>query len=213
MTDCLAYQLEIDLREKGNRLADMALESGQFNVVFGNLRVGDYVVQRSVVVERKARADFVASLLDGRLFRQAAAMARSPLRSVILVEGPDPGPLPGVHPHSLLGAYISLAVAWRLPVLFSREPSESLVILRLIAEQAFTLESLEVQRYGYKPKRLARRKHYVLQGLPGIGPKLSTELLAYFGSVEKVMTADLDRLMNVRGCGLKRARAIREVLS
>lgn len=48
-----------------------------------HLSVGDYCVQRRVLVERKTAADFAASLIDGRLFRQAAALAAAPHREIL----------------------------------------------------------------------------------------------------------------------------------
>jgi len=47
------------------------------------LSVGDYCVQRRVLVERKTAADFAASLIDGRLFRQAAALAAAAHREML----------------------------------------------------------------------------------------------------------------------------------
>jgi DNA excision repair protein ERCC-4 len=206
------FSLEIDYREQGSPLVELVLASGEFDVAYGRLRVGDYIVQRSILVERKTCADFVLSMIDGRLFRQAALMSRQPLRSLIIVEGPPPENMPDIHPHSTLGACLSLAVMWRQPVLLSRDPQESLVMLRLMADQARTLQRLEITRGGYKPKRLARRKLYVLQGLPGVGPVLAGRLLSHFGTVEKVMTAQEEDLRKVPGCGVRKASAIREIL-
>ncbi|MGD0308065.1 MAG: helix-hairpin-helix domain-containing protein [Acidobacteriota bacterium] len=59
---------------------------------------------------------------------------------------------------------------------------------------------------------MERRKLFVLQGLPGVGPKLAASLLSHFGSVENVMKAGVEALHQVRGCGPKKAAALREVL-
>ena len=206
------YKLEIDHRERGAKLAEFAVGSGFFEVSFGHLRVGDYLVNHSVLVERKSPVDLAASILDGRIFRQAAALARSRLRTLFLVEGTQAVQTPALHPHSIIGACLSLAVMWRQPLLFSKNPEESLTMLRLLAEQIAATESLELMRCGYRPKRSARRKLFVLQGLPGVGPKFAAALLLHFGTVENVMTADANQLMGVRGCGPKKARAIREAL-
>jgi Fanconi anemia group M protein len=204
--------LQIDLRERGSRLAELALNSDHFNVGFERLRLGDYIINQAVLVERKSSDDLAASIIDGRLFRQARAMARSPLRAVFLLEGPGESALLKLHPHSILGACISLAVTWRQPLLISRSPEESLLIFRFIAEQVQGLDVLELTRCGYRPKRSLRRKLFVLQGLPGVGPKLAASLLSHFASVEKVMAADASQLRQVRGCGPKKAAAIRQVL-
>jgi Fanconi anemia group M protein len=173
--------------------------------------VGDYSIDERVVVERKTYADFATSLVDGRLFLQAAALARNPHRPVILLEGPPPPRVPNVHPHALKGAVVSLAVMWRLPVLYARDPEDSLRILRDLAHQASRAEGV-LRRYDRKPKRLASRRLYMLQGLSGVGPALAHRLLLEFGSVERVITASEGALMRVRGVGSKKAARIRELV-
>lgn len=206
------WVLQADIRERDAPLARLARESGVFDVRTTHLRVGDYVVNERIVLERKTYADFALSVIDGRLFRQAAALARQTLRPLVIVEGPRPRRMPDIHPHALKGAVLALAAAWRLPVVFTRDPAESLVALETLARQTERLDCLELPRHGYKPKRLQTRKLYVLQGLPGVGPAIAGRLLDHFGSVQAVMQADEQALAKVRGFGPKKAAAIRRVL-
>jgi Fanconi anemia group M protein len=206
------HKLQIDYGERGSKLANLAVNCDLFEPSFEKLHLGDYIINEAIRVERKSSDDLAASIVDGRLFRQAKATARSPLRTVFLLEGPGESELLKLHPHAILGACISLAVMWRQPLLISRSPEESLLVLRLAAEQTRTLDGLELIRCGYRPKRSLRQKLFVLQGLPGVGPKLAASLLTHFGSVEKVTTANADQLRQVRGCGPKKAAAIRQVL-
>ncbi len=53
----------------------------------------------------------------------------------------------------------------------------------------------------------------MLQGLPGVGPALAQRFLIEFGSVERVVTADENALMQVRGLGSKKAARIRKLVS
>ena len=204
--------LRVDFAEQNGALLDLVRACVDFDVQLEHLKVGDYSIDDRVVVERKTYADFATSLIDGRLFPQAAALARCPHRPVILLEGPTPPRLPDVHPHALKGAVISLAVMWRLPVLYARDPADSLRVLRDLAHQA-NLGGGVLKRYDRKPKRLAGRKLYMLQGLPGVGPELAHRLLQQFGSVERVITATEDALTQVRGVGRKRAAEIRGLVS
>lgn len=52
----------------------------------------------------------------------------------------------------------------------------------------------------------------MLQGLPGVGPALANRLLARFGSIERVVVADEDALIRVRGVGRKKAALIRALV-
>jgi Fanconi anemia group M protein len=206
------HLLRVDLSERHAALVDLARNCGDFDVQLERLAIGDYFIDRGVVVERKTYADFATSLVDGRLFPQAAALARSPHRPVVLLEGPKPSRMPDVHPHALKGAILSLAVMWRLPVLHARDPEDALRILRFLARQVGNSEPRILRRYDRKPKRLASRRLYVLQGLSGVGPALAQQLLIRFGSVERVVTADEKSLTQVRGIGLKKAARIRELV-
>jgi ERCC4-type nuclease len=207
------HLLRVDFSERQAALLELARASGDFDVRLEKLAVGDYFVDGGVLVERKTYADFATSLIDGRLFPQAAALARSPHRPVLLLEGPKPPRMPEVHPHALKGAIVSLAVMWRLPVIVARDPEDALHILRCLAHQLRKTEPGVVQRYDRKPKRLTSRKIYMLQGLPGVGPALANRLLLQFGTVEHVITADESTLVQVRGIGAKKAQRIRTVLS
>lgn len=101
---------------------------------------------------------------------------------------------------------------WRLPVLHARDPEDSLRILRLLAHQACRSGEGVLRRYDRKPKRLASRRLYMLQGMPGVGPALAHRLLLHFGSVERIITADETMLMQIPGLGPKKAARIRELV-
>jgi len=102
---------------------------------------------------------------------------------------------------------------WRIPVIHARDPEDSFRILGFLAQQLAKTDPAVLKRYERKPKRLASRKLYVLQGLPGVGPALANRLLLQFGSVEGVMTAAESMLTQVRGIGPQKARRIRKLVS
>jgi ERCC4-type nuclease len=206
------HELRVDPSEQHAALLDLVRQCDDFDVRMEHLTVGDYCLDRGIVVERKTHADFAVSLVDGRLFPQAAKLARCPHRPIILIEGPHPARMPDVHPHALKGAIVSLAVMWRLPVLYARDPEDSLRILRRLAVQLRSSGDGVLKRYDRKPKRLASRKLYMLQGLPGVGPELAHRLLQEFGSIERVVTADEEALMRVRGVGRQTAAHIRDLI-
>ena len=112
-----------------------------------------------------------------------------------------------MHPHAVDGALVSLAAMWRLPVLHSLGAEHSLRILQFLADQVASRSSRILRRYDRKPKRLASRRLYLLQGLPGVGPALAHRLLCHFGSVETALTVDAATLAAVRGIGRKEGSA------
>lgn len=203
--------LRVDPGERGSVLFQLVERYPLFDVRVARLRAGDYGIGDEILIERKSYRDLEVSVVDGRLFRQAARLAHEVARGLILIEGPKPDRL-RVHAHAIAGAILSLAVDWRLPVLFTDAPEESLVLLRLIAEHRIQPSAPFVARHEYKPKRLTSRRLHVLEGLPGVGPALARRLLSRFATVEEVMMADEDELANVPGIGSRKAAAIRRVL-
>jgi len=99
----------------------------------------------------------------------------------MLIEGPVPSKIPDVHPHSVEGALVSITAMWRLPVLHATDAGQSCRLLQFLADQASESCRSALVRYERKPKRIATRRLFVLQGLPGIGPELARRLLSELG--------------------------------
>lgn len=179
------------------------------------LKTGDYLIDKKIVIERKTAMDFAQSIIDGRLFKQAAMMRKLFERPLMIVEG-GIGTLPdtiNIHSNAVKGALISLALAWQITVLFCKDTHETASLLWLIGTQE-TKSAVELSyRPGRRPKHLHKRQLYILQGLPGVGPKAAIRLLDHFKSVEAVMTASAEKLMGIPGLGRKKAKKIREVLT
>jgi ERCC4-type nuclease len=75
----------------------------------------DYRVDERVVFERKTVADFAASILDQRLFLQAAKLARYRLPAVFILEGrPSDMAAVGLRRETMQGAMITLTLIYRL---------------------------------------------------------------------------------------------------
>ena len=98
------------------------------------------------------------------------------------------------------------------PPATSFAPDDSLRVIRFLAAQVDGGRERMLRRYARKPKRLASRRSFLLQGLPGVGPALAARLLSQLGSVRGVMTADIDRLQQVHGVGPKKATRILELV-
>ena len=119
------HRIQVDYSERQAPLLELLRQSGAFDVRIVRLTVGDYLINDEVLIERKTIADFSASLVDGRLFPQAARLARDGHRTLMLIEGPPAASMPDVHPHAIQGALVSLAAMWRLPVLHTCDAADS----------------------------------------------------------------------------------------
>jgi ERCC4-type nuclease len=185
------------------RLEEVALEVRR-------LKAGDFIVEDRFFVERKTLADFAVSVVDGRLFKQAAALAAKASRPILILEGTaaDAGG-PAVSRESLQGALITVSVFYGLAVLRARDEAETARLLVYLGRQAQRVAAGALRRAGRRPKGKRARQLYILQGLPGIGPGRAARLLDCFGTVAGVVGAPLDDLVGVDGIGETTAKNIR----
>lgn len=203
-------QVVVDDREVGSGIVDELQQIGGVEVTIRRLAVGDYLIDARLLIERKTLSDFVASLTDGRLFRQASKLAATPLRCALILEGIG-SDLAGIRlrREAVHGAILTLAIKFGIPLLRSRDPTESARLIVYSAMQLGRPRSRNLLRPGKRPASTPRIQIHILQGLPGIGPERARRLLEAFGCVEKVMTAPADQLARVNGIGIQTARQIR----
>ncbi len=206
--------IKVDAREDSSRIGEILAREYGVNAVRETLRVGDYVINGEIVVERKTTVDFVRSIIDGRLFKQVAGMKRFFDFVFFIIEGKELYNTGiNIHPHAIKGALVSLALAWQAQVFFTESAKETALFLSLIDRQKALVPNEYIKRPGRRPKRQRKRQLYILQSLPAIGPKLAIELLNYFGSVEAVFTAEVDKLTEISGLGKITAEKIKKVVS
>ena len=119
-----------------------------------------------------------------------------------------------IPPKALRGALISLAVDYSLPVLFFDSSEEFAGFLYALGEREQLRPEKELRvRFGKKGATLEEQQRFIVESLPGVGPKNAKSLLEHFKSVQEVFEADSDDLRDVEGIGEKKAREIRRVLS
>jgi len=188
-----------------------ALQSLQgCQVATQRLLLGDYLVDDRLLFERKTLPDFVASVLDGRLFRQAAGLAASRFHSIIILEGAIKDiASSGISREALQGALISATVIFGIPLLRSLDPAETARLMLYTARQVRSVPNGALPRGGKRPKSKRKVQLQILQGLPGIGPTRAQSLLERYGSVANVMQADSQMLVETPGIGQETAERIR----
>lgn len=202
-----------DHREVPSGVVKRLFEAG-VEVETRQLEVGDYIVSTEVGVERKSTRDFVQSILDRRLLEQARLLKESFPSPLLIVEGEDLYTVRGVHPNAIRGALLALAVDFGIPILWSRDESETASFLHLLAKREQVERGRPVAVRGErKGLTLEEKQRFLVEGLPGISAVLARRLLEHFGTVERVMTASEKELQQVHGIGLEKAKEIREVLA
>jgi ERCC4-type nuclease len=201
----------VDSRESRSGLT-LKLQSLGATVLSEELECGDYVLAEGFVVERKAAVDFIASILDRRIFTQAAVMKSAYKRCVVIVEGDVFTTRSAITPEALIGAISWLTVLEGIPVVTTKDTMQTAQLLLTMQRQAVEGLGYEIALRGAKPKDRTAQSQYLVEGLQGIGPAAAKKLLAAFGSAHAVFNADAAALRAVAGIGPKTIVAIRETL-
>ena len=98
-----------DDREKRSGLIKLLTDEGM-DVIIRRLPCCDYIINNEISIERKTGRDFLVSILDGRLFKQARIMKKSLPRPLFLVEGNPFHVDMDFTPESIRGVILSLQV-------------------------------------------------------------------------------------------------------
>jgi len=208
-------EIVADQRELDSTIArDLSTRDG-IETRLETLAVGDYVLSDRVVIERKSVADFLDTLTGGdrSMFEQVGDAGRFYSRPVVIVEGTDLYGERNVHPNAIRGALSALAVDFGVSVLRTDDEDATADLIETIARREQEESDREVSVHGEKQARtLAEQQEYVIASIAEVGPVTARALLAHFGSVEDVITADEDELQEVEGVGEVTAERIREVV-
>ena len=175
------------------------------------LDVGDFLCSARLAVERKTRADFEQSVIDGRLFSQLPNLVANYGRVVVVVEGVSDDER--ISRGALLGAYATIIADFGGSLIFTRDKAGTAEIVFQFArhEQVAKKQPMRIyaKRRTFTPSQTSRS---IVEMLPMVGPKLAKSLLRHFGSVEALAHASERDIAEVEGVGKKRAKVIKEIL-
>jgi ERCC4-type nuclease len=207
-------QIVIDDRERSSGVAEGLSHRPGVNITTRRLSLGDYEIDGTLIVERKTLADFAVSVLDGRLFRQAARLARNPaIRTCLILEGtPERYPRLAIPNHAFQGALITVTLVFGVPVLRSATPEETADLILFAAQQLQRQAILPPRRMGAKGSTLRKSQLLLLQAVPMVGPLRADALLETLGFPAQIANADLEALAEVNGIGPAIAANIRRVM-
>jgi ERCC4-related helicase/ERCC4-type nuclease len=175
------------------------------------LDVGDYLVSERVGVERKEVEDFIASIMDGRLFQQVKALKRAYMSPLIIIEGQD---LYGrrLSAEAIRGTLAAITVDFGVPIMFTANDSETAEFLLTLIKR----EAAEGRTPGIRGEKgtmlIQERQQFIIEGFPNISGIIAQRLLSHFGSVKAILEATDDELMEVKGVGKVIAKGIRETI-
>jgi len=215
-------ELTVDYREAPSGLIDelVAYEYTtstthvSTKVTTAQLPVGDVVCSDRVCIERKSCADFVDSFINRDLFGQIADLARAYQKPVVILEGDSVFGIRDVHPEALRGALSAVGVGWGIPIIPTKSVEQTASMAVTIARKEQFKMKRSVSMHGKRSSMtMPQRQIYVVSSIgEGVGPVVAEALLKHFNSIEAVMTASIDELIEVEGIGKPTAEKIRMIV-
>ncbi len=204
-----------DSREQASNIQKELFSHSDVKLITKALDIGDYVLSKDVCVERKTVEDFVNSMIDGRLFTQMNNLRQNYSKPLVILEGntTELFTIRNIHKNSILGALTSIALDYQVPLLNSKNSTETADMLYVIAKREQKIFSKEVRiRVGRKGLTLSEQQRFIVEGFPSVGPLLAKSLLEKFGSIKNIVDASEKELQELENLGKKKARLIQKVL-
>ena len=200
-----------DSRE-GNSKVIRHLTEMEIDVKVQSMAVADYQVSDEVAIERKTAKDFVDSIIDKRLFKQAKELSEEFKHPILILEGDDL--YSGfIHPNAIRGTMASIAIDFGISIIPTRNSQDTAAMIKRIAVREQNGDRIPIQvRTDKKPTSLMEQQLFIVESLPNIGPVNAKNLLKHFGSVANVLNASENELQEVEGIGKITAQEIRKVL-
>jgi len=207
--------ITIDTREDLETIANILKQFGE-EVLFSFelLKHGDFILNNSVIFERKTLKDFILSIKDGRIFRQTYRIADTKIPYILILEG-DKNSVEGtgMRRKAIQGVMVHLSVFMGIPVLRSSDIYETLSLIISAGRQIEKAEN-PANRKVYRLNRKARKRNtdilkiQLLKNLPGVGYCKAKDLLKNFGSLRNIANLTEKELIQSKGIGKKTAKEI-----
>ncbi|MEM5801215.1 MAG: ERCC4 domain-containing protein [Candidatus Aenigmatarchaeota archaeon] len=200
-----------DDRERKSNVSFYLKEFGVL-VNFKRLEIGDFIISENTCIERKSSDDFVSSIIDGRIFKQAEEMKKCYERPLIIIEGNNTNGR--ITENAYKGAIASLIMNFGLNVLTVENEKETARMIYFLAKKEQEDFSKHIVIKGKKkPKDVKEMQQFFLSSLPGVSNIISQRMLEKFGSVKNLVNASEKELESIKGLKKKNAKMIYQIFN
>ena len=213
--DELKLTIFVDPRETRAGIAQFLQKAG-VDLKLQNLEIGDYIVSDKVCIERKTVTDFLDTLINKRrnLFEQIHRMKNEYEKPLLVIEGDSIYGQRNVHPNVVRAVMASIAIDYSVPIIQTRDAADTASLIYVIAKREQMPNKTEVNPHGKKPTAsLKEQQEYFVSALSNIGIMTTRNLLVKFKTIERIMAASKEELMEVENVGDKTAEHIKKVFS
>ena len=200
------YMILVDSREK-NSLVLSELYEKKHEIKIEILPVGDYIIG-NIAIERKTLNDFISSMLSKRLIEQLQNLKQFP-KQLLMLEGEEKRI--NIHPNAIRGMLLSISLDYGIPVIFSKNESETAEFLMLLDKKQNKPPSEISLVAKRKSNTIKEQQQIILENFPGIGPSTAKKLLENFKSLKKIFSTSEKKLIE-SGLNEQKTRDLKKIV-
>jgi len=203
------YQIYIDNRENNDLLKEL-FNIEDLRVEAKKLDVADIVITEKIAIERKAKVDFVNSIIDKRLFPQLIDLAKNYQRPILILEGEQNiFSIRNLNPNVIRATLSAIAVDLRIPIIYTNNLNDTANMILTITKRA-QKEKKEISLVAEKSSISENQElEKFVSSIPKINVSNAKKLLSYFKSIKNLINAKEDKLQEVDGIGKGRAKNLK----
>lgn len=156
------------------------------------LDLADIIVSKNVAIERKEGSDFIASIIDNRLFDQLMRLKETYPNPVLILEGltDEVFENTGMNIKSIYGALAFISYKLGIAVIPTRNLEDTAIVVERIAYREQVKDEMPVlSRSAPKSMDTFERRCFILEGLLDIGPTKAEQLIERFKTPFRVFEA------------------------
>ncbi len=200
----------VDQRENTDLIKEI-YSIDELEVHSKQLDVGDIVITENIAIERKAKIDFVNSIIDKRLFPQLMDLARNFRRPILILEGEENiYTLRNLNPNVIRATLSAIAVDLRIPIIVTNNMQETAQMIRTIAKRT-KKDKKEISLVSDKKSHSENEEmEKFISSIPKINVVNAKGLLSHFKSLKDLINASEKELLEVQGIGPGRAKFLRK---
>ena len=117
-----------------------------------------------------------------------------------------------INANALMGALSTIALDFRIPILFSESKAQTAEYIYIIAKRIQQKARREISLRKKPALALKEWQQFIVESLPLVGPKTAKILLKKFGSVKGVFNASVKELESLPNIGPKKAKKIIKII-
>jgi len=176
------------------------------------LKIGDYLCSDRVCVERKTGDDFISSIIDGRLFKQANELKENFQKPIIIVEGNYS--ISKINENAVKAALATILLDYEIPIIMTKNEKESSSVIFWLAKREQGIKKRDVGIKGEKkPKGIKESQEHFISSLPGVSTVLSKRILEDFKNIKKFTSAKESDISKVKGIGRPVAKKLYKIFN